>query len=76
MLYCSGNTYLNIKINKPLSDFSTDVLDEFVHWFMGSESLGGANKLIHFNSLISESKGPGLAVMQTNLSSDTCFITN
>lgn len=63
--------YLNVKDNKPISDFSTDIFDEFVHWFMGSASLGGANKLIHFNSLISESKVPSLA-----LSSDTYFFTN
>lgn len=71
MLYCSRNMYLNVKDNKPISDFFTDVFDEFVHWFMGSASLEGANKLINFNSLISESKGPSPA-----LSSDTFFFTN
>lgn len=76
MLYYSRHTHINIKYNKPLSDFLTDVFDEFVHWFMGPVCLGRENKLICFNSLISESKGPSLAVIRTNLSSDSYFYTN
>lgn len=76
MLYYSRNTYINIKNNKPLSDFPTDVFDEFVHWFMGPAYLGTENKLICFNSLISESKGPSLAVIQTSLTNDSYFYTN
>lgn len=66
-------TRLDSKSNKPLSDFSSDVFGKFVCWFMGPASLGGENKLIYFNSLILESKGPSLAVIQTNLSSGSYF---